>query len=508
MRKLETAAILLTLLITACQANSQGVEQTLSDIRNQYNLVGMAAGVHCEGTPVLMHYGGTRNLFNNAPVNAQTHFRIASISKAYTAAGLMRLYEMDAFALDDDISAALGYTLRHPAFPNVPITYRMLLSHTASLQDGGAYSDFLNATTTTDDPPSIAEVLQEDGDFYAANMWRLAMPGTEFAYSNIAYGLIGTLIEALSAERFDIFMKNEVLGPLGISGSFNINHLDNLSDLAVLYRNSVAQADNFQGLPPFPFNNDEYVPGTNGLRFGPQGGLRTNLEGLMAFGEMIVNYGMHNDTAFLDSSTVALMLAPQWSYNGSNGDNYFGLFNSWGLGIHRSLGLTGNGNGDAVIPGEVLYGHTGEAYGLVSDLFVHPESKLVIAFVSTGYLSGGNYTLGSQTTFYQVEEDVFGVFESNYWNNCEQVLNVASLPYGDRGLCQGLSFDGLQRKFRLPEGPNTGLAEVYSLHGRQVWKGRLSELSQAYFGSSGVYLVRWENGDLAGHPCVKKFILH
>lgn len=76
-------------------------------------------------------------------ITDDTRFRIASISKLVTSIGLLHLYERKFFNLDEDISLRLGYQFRNPNFPNVPITYRMLLTHTSSLQDTLEYNDFV-----------------------------------------------------------------------------------------------------------------------------------------------------------------------------------------------------------------------------------------------------------------------------------------------------------------------------------------------------------------------------
>jgi CubicO group peptidase (beta-lactamase class C family) len=59
----------------------------------------------------------------------------------------MKLFENKKFKLDDDISDKLGFSLRHPKYPNDKITYRMILSHTGSLGQGSKYGDFLHDTT-------------------------------------------------------------------------------------------------------------------------------------------------------------------------------------------------------------------------------------------------------------------------------------------------------------------------------------------------------------------------
>ena len=95
-------------------------------------------------------------------------------------------------------------------------------------------------------------------------------------YSNLNYGIIGTLIERLSGQRFDQFMRQQVLLPMGINGSSTIQDLDDVTDLAVLYRNNVPQADDLGGVMPVAPDLSTYTIGTNGLYFAPQGGLRAS----------------------------------------------------------------------------------------------------------------------------------------------------------------------------------------------------------------------------------------
>ena len=148
----------------------------------------------------------------------------------------MKLYDQDEFELDEDISTYLGFTVRNPNHPTIPITFRMLLSHTSSLQDGTGYTSFLNATYAQNPIPNMSSVLQPGGSFYTTNMWRTEIPGSYFTYSNLNFGLIGTLIEKISNQRFDVFMKNEILIPLDIDGSYNIQDLSTITDVATIYR--------------------------------------------------------------------------------------------------------------------------------------------------------------------------------------------------------------------------------------------------------------------------------
>lgn len=495
-----TAIIILTASLSSF---SQNITDELDLIRSEYNLAGMAAAALCDGATAATYYGGVRNLQTGAPLNENTYFRIASVSKSFTAAALLRLMDSGAFQLDDDISDALGYELRNPNHPAVPITYRMLLSHTASIQDGTGYSDFLGATVSTDDPPSVTEILSPGGAFYTPNMWRLEVPGTHFAYSNMTYGMIGTLIEIHAGMRFDLFMKSQVLEPLGIAGSFNVADIADIENLSPLYRNSNPQVDHFPGTTPPPFSNPDYVPGTNGLRFGPQGGLRTNLAGMLTFGNLLVNYGNHEGLTFLDSTTAAEMLLPQWTHTENNGDNFFGLFNSWGLGVHRSLGMTGDATGDAVLPGVEMYGHPGEAYGLLSDLYVHPETGFVMAFLTNGYTVASNYSFGSSTTFYAVEEAVFSAIAESAWASCQSAVTVSRTERP--GACEDIYCDistgQLHNMKALPVH-----FEVYSLSGKIADRGILDRTYRPDLPSAGLYTVRITDRNNATAQCILKMM--
>jgi CubicO group peptidase (beta-lactamase class C family) len=481
--------VFLLFLLVSLSSRAQEIEGILDEIRQDHEIVGMAVRVSCQGDELLNYHSGLRHIDLQLPLLENTLFRVASISKSFTAAGLLRLYDQGLFGLDDDVGEALGYEIRNPNFPDVPITYRMLLSHTSSLQDGTGYGPFLSSTYNSDPIPGINQVLLPAGDFYTSNMWRQEAPGTFFAYSNINYGLIGTLIEALSGERFDVYMKTGILEPLGIGGSYNVNDLPYLDQLSVLYRDGNAQVDDYGGVYPDPIP-EGYVPGTNGSRFAPQGGLRCSSGDLLAFANMLLNGGLHEGIQILEPETVDLMLSEQWEYNGANGDPYFGLFRNWGLGVHRAEGTPGL---DKVFENTMMIGHPGEAYGLISDLYLEPESGLALVFVSNGYYSGGGYAFAENSIFYAPEEETFEAVEANYLGFCSTLPTEQLFPGKE---C-----------VRIVSGMVTTDAdnpiEVYELSGKEIGvfeKGfHLSHLPK------GMYLVKVISSRGA---CIRKLGIH
>lgn len=385
---------------------AQTLDEQLQTIYTQYNLAGMSVAVIKDKQVVFSKGYGWANIAGNIAASDSTVYRIASVSKMVTAIGFMQLYQQGLVDLDQNIGQILGFPVTNPYFPAQNITPRMLLSHTSSLTDGAAYDNFLTATYNQTPPPPVYQLLTDTGAYYQTSLFLNKQPGTWFQYANINYGIIGTLIEKLSGQRFDQYMQQHVLEPLGINTGYNVYNLPDAGKLAVLYRkqsgNWVPQADNYNGtLPPEP-DMSGYVIGSNGLRYAPQGGLRISAPDMAKINILLLNNGSYNGAALLTEASAQLMKTVQWTYNGTNGNNYYNLFNSWGLGLQRT---TNTANADIVCPDVPMWGHAGEAYGLVSDSFFSDEEQTGIVFITNG--CGIGYTTPANSAFYEVEAAVF-----------------------------------------------------------------------------------------------------
>src|SRR5665647_1487420 len=134
------------------------MQQSVDDIRNKYDLMGLSVVTVCDGKISGAFHAGLRDNERNLPVNDSTMFRIASISKLVMTTAMMKLYDKKLFKLDDDVSKYLGFTLRNPNHPDSPITICMLLSHTSSINEGSGYDGFLTATyTNVSNPPDFSQ---------------------------------------------------------------------------------------------------------------------------------------------------------------------------------------------------------------------------------------------------------------------------------------------------------------------------------------------------------------
>lgn len=314
------------------------------------------------------HIGATPS--DSLPVTPATLFRIASVSKMMTTLGLMRLLEQGKLSLDQDVSIYLGFSLRNPHFPQRPVTLRSLLSHTSSLRDAGGYA--------WGPEHSLRDVFTAGGDA----MWdSSAAPGSYFTYSNLNWGVIGTVMEKVTGERFDLLMRRLLLDPLDVRGGYHPAAFtaDEVENTATLYRKRtleteiwqphgpwIAQADDFYQRPPAGLAN--YVIGSNATVFSPTGGLRISAAGLGTVMQMLLDGGRHEGKQLLQPASIALMFGRQWQLapDAHNGDSERGLYRAWGLGNQQFDAVAGRGNGLVEGASFSAVGHLGDAYGLVS----------------------------------------------------------------------------------------------------------------------------------------------
>ena len=151
---------------------------------------------------------------------------------------------------------------------------------------------------------------------------------------------------------------------------------------------------------------DEY-DGGNGFVFSPQGGLRASARDLEVIGRLLAGGGQVDTVRILKPETVALMATPVWRYDPAkpNGEGYGGLILSYGLGTQI---LTDNG-GDSLFPGCAGWvGHAGDAYGLLSGLWVDPKSGRGMTYMVNG-TAAPLEELRERSKFTVVEEQIAGV---------------------------------------------------------------------------------------------------
>jgi CubicO group peptidase (beta-lactamase class C family) len=335
-----------------------------------------ARGITSSGAQGLADRGSDRALTIDDPV------RIASITKLHVALGVMRLVEQGKLDLDADVSDRLGWTLRNPAFPDRPITLRLILSHRSSLRDGISYALPLDTTLRQ----AVA----------APEAWDLEHPpGTYFRYSNLGFPVVASVMEATTGERFDRLMDRLVLKPLGLEACFNWTTCSDaaIGRAVVLYApDGAVLRDDLKGARPacpvVPGADGScdlaaYALGSNGAVFSPQGGLRISVRDLARVGAMLLRRGRLPDgSRFLSEASLAEMERLHWRFDGSNGDTELDFYCGYGLAVQVLAQCAPKD--DPFGDGKPRLGHAGDAYGVRSGLWIDGARGTGIAYFAAG----------------------------------------------------------------------------------------------------------------------------
>jgi CubicO group peptidase (beta-lactamase class C family) len=164
---------------------------------------GAGVAVLQDGRPILRRAYGLADVEAGIAATAATNFRLASMSKQFTAAAILQLMEAGRLAIDDPVrqwlpglpDAANGMTLRH------------LLTHTSGLID---YEDVIPQARTS--PLRDADVLR----LLEAQNRRYFAPGTGYRYSNGAYVLLALIVERAAGEVYAVYLRKRIFQPLGM----------------------------------------------------------------------------------------------------------------------------------------------------------------------------------------------------------------------------------------------------------------------------------------------------
>jgi len=349
----KTLTILVLFLLQFCVANAQyeEAEADFKKVMDRFSAVGASVAVVKEGKIIYTHSFGWKDLENHTPLTDTDIFRIASISKSFSATSIMQLVEAGQLSLEDDFGDLVGFKIRNPKFPDRKITLKMALSHTSSLNDSQGYLnlDLINPAKNPD----------------YAKCYNNYEPGKGYQYCNLNFNLIGTIIEKKSGERFDRYVENHILKPLNLYGGYCVDSLDSTRFVKLYeYHND---KKNFTHSPaayaPRREEIKNYVMGYSTPIFSPTGGMKISATDLAKYMTMHMNYGTGNGVKIISKKHAKLMQTKITEEE------------EYGLALRQASNL---------IPNVKLVGHTGSAYGLYSTMFFNPKKKFGFVIITNG----------------------------------------------------------------------------------------------------------------------------
>jgi CubicO group peptidase (beta-lactamase class C family) len=243
---------------------------------------------------------------------------IASISKTVTATAVMQLWEDGRVNLDQDINAHLPFEVRNPHHPGESITVRQLLTHTSSIGDSALYrQSYACGDPQVSLPRWIEGYLIEGGEYYRSENWHDWRPGEGWDYSNVGFGLLGYLVEAVSGVAFGDYVRTHILGPLGMTEtSWYLADLDRTKH-AIPY--TYVADGKMQGElvtendgRPIEIPDEGFIPNCLYSFYNISDGLlRTSVRQLARYLSAYMNHGSLAGKRILAANTVQEMLSDQ-----------------------------------------------------------------------------------------------------------------------------------------------------------------------------------------------------
>jgi len=349
--KYALVAFLIAGKFAPAHSQNQKSEADFKAVMEKYSAVGASVAIVKAGKIIYTHSFGLKNLENKTPLSDQDIFRIASISKSFSATSIMQLVEAGKINLDDDFGDLVGFKIRNPKFPDQKITLKMALSHTSSLNDSQGYLNL--------------DLINPDKNPNWAKCYNDYQPGSKFDYCNLNFNLIGTIIEKKSGERFDNYVKNHVLKPLGLYAGYCVDSLDSTRfvNLYEYHADTKTYTPSPTAYAPRRTEIANYIMGYTTPVFSPTGGMKISATDLAKYMIMHMNYGTANGVKIISKKSAKKMqtaLTPEEGY---------------GFAIRTA---------DNLIPGVKLKGHTGSAYGLYSTMFFNPKEKFGFIIITNG----------------------------------------------------------------------------------------------------------------------------
>lgn len=329
-------------------------------ILESYQTMGASIALIKDGRIIDTFQYGRADRTNNVPVDSDTYFRVASISKMVTAVGVMQLVEEGTLSLDADLGDYFQFPIRNPYYPKTPITLRQVMSHTATLLDTYHYK-------TATSPGGKITMLRHvfDGNYTQYNYMK-SEPGTVAAYSNFGGGLLGTLIEQTTSYTVDEYMNWKVFTPLGVGGGYHTPSLPYDAKIAKIYNGRLGSMT-----LDISTRTDEHFDAEPELDYVHSAGtLVITAEGLAKILIALAGDGSVYGYPLLQPETVEMMRTRQDNIESVTCDSERGL----------NLNIITN----KLVRNRTLYGHQGKAYGMICAAYFDPEDQTGVVLLTNG----------------------------------------------------------------------------------------------------------------------------
>ncbi len=351
-------------------------------LKIQYDEIpGLSVGIVYKGKLLYKNGFGYADLKSKRKTNENTLYRIASISKMFTATAILQLVEKELLRLDDKVSVYLPWFKGKTKTGDISnITVRQLLSHTS-----GMFRDGDTPHWDTGNFPSDIKKSFSSKSLIQENL-------TAFKYSNYGYGVLGQLVKVITGEKCEEYVKKHILRPLGMSRSLP-DYKKGAKELATGYGRIMPGAKRkiFNHLPA--------------RAYAPAGGVISNVNDLAKFISALSL--VDNKKKLLGREFKKEMMHPREK---TGGNDEYGL----GIGIYK-------------IAGRKVVGHSGGYPGFITQVIFDPVHEIGVIVLSNSLASpASSIAFGLLESIYDIVDNFpsyasgkkisFSVYEGIYRN--------------------------------------------------------------------------------------------
>ena len=187
-----------------------GIDSMMAAFAARAHVPGIAYGIVVDGKVVHIGTAGLRDVARHAPVDTGSVFRIASMTKSFTALSVLKLRDEGKLSLDDPAERYVPElaSLHYPTTDSPKITIRLLLSHSTGFPEDNPWGD----QQLADSDEQLSQMLRHGIPFSTS-------PGTNYEYSNLGFAILGRLVANVSGMPYARYVREQILAPLGMTSS-------------------------------------------------------------------------------------------------------------------------------------------------------------------------------------------------------------------------------------------------------------------------------------------------
>ena len=343
-RRLISALLISTISASVAWADENALKDEIGEILTEEGLTGAAWMLISEnGAPDLGVVGFSDNK-NKSSFTTDTRFHVGSVTKNLLSIGILRLATTGKLGLDESIESHLpNLQFDNPWRGIHDVTVRHLLDHTSGTDDARMWQMFSERPEA--DTPLI-DAFPDSKDLLQIR----SQPGSQFSYSNMGYTLLGMIIESVTGTRYETYLDQQLLTPLGMFDStFEFTTQDGYEADAWLAWGHVDDGSRYAASPVF-------------LR--PAAQFTTTVGDLARFAQFLLDRSVLDGHSFIDPALMQSRGHPSTTDAATNG-----LMAGYTLGIGRRDRH-----------GVIGYCHGGNIVGFVAMLCIYPDEKKAFAY--------------------------------------------------------------------------------------------------------------------------------